>query len=163
ELRPAANRPAAATTPSAAPPLTSGTWALSRRLLALRRAQTSLSDLADSTIALTRSVDTELGAITASVRAGFAQLRTMAKDPAPGGDSIADSERHFNALLAQVKGLSAAVLPLRSKSALLHRYLTEIDETRRSVNRTSLQLLEGLALDLLGLCVIIAAVLVGGS
>jgi hypothetical protein len=148
--------------PAVVTPPASRTWGMVQRLLALHQSRNSLEDLRTTTDELASGVNEDIEVLRAAARPVTARLRVLAKDPGEGGMSLADSEREFKELLARRKLLAAAILPLREESALAKRYATDLQGWRRAVDRESRQVLQGLALALVGVAVALAVVLVGG-
>jgi hypothetical protein len=156
-------------TPTTAPPVasassgpTSGTWAMIQRLLALQRSRSRLEELEAATNELVRRVDEEAKAVRAGLRPILTQLTALAKDPTDSGKSLTDSQREFRDLLERRKLLVAVALPLREEAALARRYASDLKGWNEVVDRESWQALQGLALDLLGVLVALAVILVGG-
>ena len=149
--------PTAAATAETSP----GSMGPLRRLLALQRSRRSLDDLEASTNALAHVVDRDLAAVKQSLDPVTARLRALAKDPTATGGTLAESEREFRDLLKRAKRLAAVTIPLREESALAHRYAGDLQGWQRAVDRQSLQLLQASALDLVGVLVALAAILVG--
>ena len=160
ELRAADPSPAA---PASALTNSAGTWALVQRLVGLRRSRSSLEELRGATRELGRAVDEDITAVRATIRPINARLRALAKDPVEGGASLADGTRQFRELLAQTKALGAVVLPLREQAALARRYASDLQGWKDAVDRETRQTLEALGLDLVGVVVALAIVLIGGA
>jgi hypothetical protein len=151
---------AQAGTPSAA--TASGSWGQIHRVVALQHDHAQLDELANTTNGLIRRVDGELHAAEAMVRPIVGRLRDLTKDPGPAGASLADGEREFRQQLERAKLLGGVVLPLREQSALLHRYAGVLTDAQRAIGRASVQSLEALAVQLGGVFLSIAGILVGG-
>ena len=141
---------------------TSGTWAMIQRLLALQRSRSRLEELEAATNELVRRADEEAKAARAGLRPILTQLTALAKDPTDSGKSLTDSQREFRDLLERRKLLVAVALPVRDEAALARRYASDLKGWNEVVDRESWQALQGLALDLLGVLVALAVILVGG-
>jgi len=141
---------------------TSGTWAMIQRLLALQRSRSRLEDLEAATNDLVRRLDEEVKAAQAGLRPILTRLEALAKDPTDSGKSLTESQREFRNLLERRKLLVAVVLPLREEAALARRYASDLKGWNEVIDRESWQALQGLALDLLGVVVALAVILVGG-
>ena len=149
----------AAAAPSATSP--SGAWALIYRLLALQRSRSSLQDLTRTTLGIVEDTDAEIQATRQSIRPVMARLRDLVKNPTPSGADLAAGQKEFHDLLERAKLLGAVMLPLREESALLHRNATDVQGLTRAVDREIGQVLRGLALELVGVGIALAAILVG--
>jgi hypothetical protein len=132
-----------------------------RRLLALQRGRRSLDDLEAATSDLARSNDRDLQTVKRSLDPVVARLGALARDPATG-TTLAEGEREFHDLLERGKQLAAVTIPLREEAALVRRFADDLQGWQRAVDRQSLQLLQGIALDFVGVVVALAAILVGG-
>jgi Mechanosensitive ion channel len=152
--------PESANSPAAGVAL--GAWAQIHRLLVLQDSRSSLDDLGAATRGLIRDVDGDLQVARAVVRPLLTRLRTLAKDPNTADASPGEGEQQFHRLLEQAKLLGAVVLPLRAESAMLHRYSTALTGSQRAVGQASMQVLRSLGLEVAGVILSIAAVLVGG-
>ncbi len=137
-----------------------GTWALTHRLLALQHTRSSLDQLAKTTTVLEQSIDHDLRATQAGLHPIVGRLHALIGDPRVGG-SLADGERVFHDLLERSKLLGAVVLSLRNESALVHRFAADLDAWKGTVERDSRQVLQSLALGLVGVVIAMAAILVG--
>jgi hypothetical protein len=153
-------RSASDATPAATPPA-SGTTGLVRHLIGVYRVRGSLDHLTQSTRALERSIGDDLHATQASLRPIMSQLRALTADPSPGG-SLAEGQRSFRNLLQQGKALGAVALSLREESALVHRFAGDLDGWKGTVDRDRWQILQNLGIDLVGVVIVLAALLVGG-
>ena len=163
ELHPAGTAGEVAAAPFA-PPATSSTstWDLIRRLVALRQGRRSLEDLSTSTAAVRKDVEAALHtAADSGVKPILARLNELAKDPSPTGAPLAEGEQQFHDLLEQAKRLSAVVLPLRAESSLLQRFSGQLVDSRRSVDRLLALSLENLGIQLAGVVLAIAGILIG--
>lgn len=151
-------------TQAGAPPAAtgSGSWGQIHRVLALQHNRAQLNELASRTNGLIRRVDGEVHAAEAAVRPVVGRLRELTKDPSPTDSSVADGEREFRQQLERAKSLGAVVLPLREESALLHRYADVLADGQRAIGRASVQSLQALAIQLGGVFLSIAGILVGG-
>jgi hypothetical protein len=159
ELRsPAVGPPAAAAV--AGPE--AGTWGMLQRLLTLHRSRSRLEDLEAATNDLVRRVEDEAKAARATLRPMLARLRTLATDPTDSGMSLGESQREFRELLERRKLVVAVALPLREETALARRYANDLKGWNEVIDRESWQALQGLALDLLGVLVALAVIVVGG-
>jgi hypothetical protein len=150
-------------TPAAALTNGAGTWALVQRLIGLRRSRSSLEELRQATLELGRGVDEDIKAVRATIRPINARLRALAKDPVEAGASLADGTRQFRELLERRKGLGAVILPLREQTALARRYASDLQGWKGAVDRETRQALQALGLDLVGVVIALAVVLIGGA
>jgi hypothetical protein len=148
-----------AAAPSAGSP--SGVWALIYRLLALQRSRSELRELTRTTSRIVQDTDAEVQATRQSIRPVMARLRTLAKDPAANGTDLVAGQKEFHDLLERAKLLGAVMLPLREESALLHRYATDVQGLTRAVDGEIGQAFRGLALELVGVCIVLAVIFVG--
>lgn len=146
---------------SAATGSASGTWGALQRLLVLQRSRSRLEDLEATTDELVRHLDEDTKAARASLRPVLTRLRALAKDPTDAGASLSDGQREFRELLERRKLLVAVVLPLREEAALARRFAGDLKGWNEVINRESWQALQGLALDLLGVVVALAVIMVG--
>ncbi len=137
-----------------------GTWALSHRLLALQHTRGGLDQLTKTTTILEQSIDHDLRATQEGLHPIVARLHALIGDPR-GGGSLVDGERVFHELLERSKLLGAVVLSLRNESALVHRFAADLDAWKGTVERDSRQVLQSLALGLIGVIIALAAILVG--
>jgi hypothetical protein len=156
--------PGAATTVVAATPMAaspSGASALIQRLLALHRSRSSLRELTRTTSRIVHDIDAEVQATRQSIRPVMARLRTLAKNPAPNGTDLIAGQKEFHDLLERAKLLGVVMLPLREESALLHRHATDVQGLTRAVDREIGQAFRGLALELVGVGIALAAIFVG--
>ena len=138
-----------------------GTWALVQRLIGLRRSRSNLEELREATLELGSAVDEDIKTVRATIRPINARLRALAKDPVEAGASLADGTRQFRELLERRKGLGAVVLPLREQAALARRYASDLQGWKGAVDRETRQALQALGLDLVGVVVALAVVLIG--
>jgi hypothetical protein len=159
ELRSSTAAPAVAATPTAP---ASGTWGMIQRLLTLQRSRGRLQELETATHELVRRVDEDGKTARAAIRPLLSRLAALAKDPTESGKSLADSQREFRQLLERRKLLTAVVLPLREEEALARRYVSDLKGWNDVVDRESWQALQGLALDLLGVIVALAIIMILG-
>jgi small-conductance mechanosensitive channel len=92
-----------------------------------------------------------------------ARLRELTRDPGDAAptSNAADVEREFQALLQRGKLLAAIVIPFHDESALAHRFGEDLRGWRRALDRQSLQLLQEIGVDLVGVLVAITAILAG--
>jgi hypothetical protein len=139
-----------------------GTWGTLQRLLALQRSRANLRNLDNATNDLIRRLDDEAKASRARVRPLLARLQALAKDPTDSGKSLADSQREFRDLLERRKLLVAVALPLRDQAALARRFADDLKGWNEIIDRQSLQALQGLAVDLLGLLIALAIIFICG-
>jgi hypothetical protein len=144
------------------PTAASGNWGQIHRLLALQHDRAQLDGLANTTNGLIRRVDGQRHTAEGTVRPIIARLRDLTKDSGPTDTSAADGEREFRRELERAKLLQAVVLPLREESALLHRYADVLGDAQRAIGRASVQLLQALAIELGGVLLSVAGILVGG-
>jgi hypothetical protein len=140
----------------------SGTWGMVQRLLALQRSRSRLEDLETATNNLVRSLDEEAKAARAGLRPILTRLDALAKNPTDSGASLDDSQREFRNLLERRKLMAAVLLPLRDEAALARRYASDLKGWNEVVDRQSWQVLQGLALDLLGVLIALVVIFVGG-
>jgi Mechanosensitive ion channel len=159
ELKSSTAAPPVAVTATGPP---SGAWAMIQRLLALQRSRGRLEDLETATNELVQRVNEEAKAARARLRPMLTRLGALAKDPTDSGKSLDESQREFRDLLERRKLLVAVVLPLREELALARRYASDLKGWNEVVDRESWQALQGLALDLLGVIVALAVILVCG-
>ena len=139
-----------------------GTWGTMQRLLALQRSRGNLRNLESATNDLIRRLDDETKASRARVRPLLARLQALAKDPTDSGKSLADSQREFRDLLERRKLLVAVALPLRDQAALARRFADDLKGWNEIIDRQSLQALQGLAFDLLGVLIALAVIFICG-
>jgi hypothetical protein len=140
---------------------TSGVWALTYRLLALRRTRNTLRDLTRRTTDLAQEVRTETQSLRQGSRPLVMRLRELAKEPGAGGAPLEAGQQEFRSLLGQVKLLSAVRLPLREESALLQRYASDAQAWIRTIDQEIGHVLRGIGLELLGVGIALTAILVG--
>jgi len=133
-----------------------------QRLLALQRSRGNLRNLESATNDLIRRLDDETKASRARVRPLLARLQALAKDPTDSGKSLADSQREFRDLLERRKLLVAVALPLRDQAALARRFADDLKGWNEIIDRQSLQALQGLAFDLLGVLIALAVIFICG-
>jgi hypothetical protein len=139
----------------------SGVWALGYRLLALQRTRNTLRDLTRRTTDLAQEVRAE-GQSLRQVRRPFVmRLRELAKDPGAGGATLEVGQQEFRTLLGRVKLLSTVTLPLREESALLQRYASNVQAWIKAIDQEMGHVLRGIGLELLGVGIALAAILVG--
>jgi hypothetical protein len=139
----------------------SGVWALAYRLLALQRTRTALKDLTRRTADLAQEVRAETQSVRQARRPLVGRLRELAKDPGAGGVSVDAGQQEFRSLLGQVKLLGAVMLPLREESALLQRYASDVQVWINAMDQEIGHVLRGIGLQLLGVGIALAAILVG--
>jgi hypothetical protein len=139
----------------------SGVWALAYRLLALQRTRNALKDLTSRTTDLAQEVRADGQSLRGTSRPLVTRLRELANDPGAGGASLAAGQREFRSLLGQVKLLSAVRLPLREESALLQRYASDVQAWIRAIDQEIGHVLRGIGLELLGVGIALAAILIG--
>jgi hypothetical protein len=139
----------------------SGVWALAYRLLALQRTRTALKDLTRRTADLAQEVRAETQSVRQARRPLVGRLRELAKDPGAGGVSVDAGQQEFRNLLGQVKLLGAVMLPLREESALLQRYASDVQVWINAMDQEIGHVLRGIGLQLLGVGIALAAILVG--
>jgi hypothetical protein len=139
----------------------SGTWGALQRLLVLQRSRSRLEGLEATTDELVRHLDEDTKAARASLRPILTRLRALAKDPTDAGASLSDGQREFRELLERRKLLVAVVLPLREEAALARRFAGDLKGWNEVINRESWRALQGLVLDLLGVVVALAVIMVG--
>ena len=157
-------RSSASAQPVAAAPAgpSSGTWVMIQRLLSLQRSRSRLEELEAATNDLGRRLDDEAKAARAGIQPMITRLAALVKDPTDSGRPLADTQREFRDLLERRKLVVAVVLPLREEAALARRYAGDLKGWNEVVDRESWQAIQGLALDLLGVVVALAVILVCG-
>jgi hypothetical protein len=140
----------------------SGTWSAVRRLLAFQRNRQALDDLDGATAALKRRMDDSLKSTRNALSSTVGRLRELTRDPgdAAPATNAADVEREFQDLLQRGKLLAAIVIPLHDESALAGRFGDDLHGWRRALDRQSLQLLQEIGVDLVGVLIAIAAILI---
>jgi hypothetical protein len=90
-----------------------------------------------------------------------ARLETLATSPAADGASPTADQAEFRDLLERAKLSGTVVLALREESALLQRYGSDVQAWTRALDREIGHVLRGLGLELLGVGLSVAAILVG--
>jgi hypothetical protein len=139
----------------------SGTRTFIYRLLTLQRNRRASIDLARSTDELVRATRAELHDTQQAVRPMVARLETLATSPAADGASPTADQAEFRDLLERAKLSGTVVLALREESALLQRYGSDVQAWTRALDREIGHVLRGLGLELLGVGLSVAAILVG--
>jgi hypothetical protein len=158
----ATTAPATVVTTGSQPPVwSSGAQALIYRLLALQRNRRASTELARATSELTRATRAELHDSQQAVRPMMARLETLAAAPSADGATLTADQAEFRDLLERSKLSSAVVLSLREESALLQRYASDVQVWTRALDREIGHVLRGLALELLGVGLALAAILAG--
>jgi len=154
----------AAETTVAAVEASSGTWGAVRRLFALQRYRQTLDDLESVTGTLGRRLDESLKSTRSTLSSTVARLRELTRDPGDAAPAVSapDVEREFQALLQRGKLLAAIMIPLHDEAALAGRFADDLHGWRRALDRQSLQLLQEIGVDLVGVLIAIAAILVLG-
>jgi Mechanosensitive ion channel len=158
ELRPATPTTVVTTSP---PPAVwpSGARALIYRLFALQRSRRTLKELTRTTSELAQATQTELHDAQDAVRPMAARLEVLATTPAPDGASLAAGQTEFRDLLKRTTQFRTVVLSLREESALLHRYGSGLQAWRKALDRELEHVLRGFALELVGVGIALAAIL----
>ncbi len=139
----------------------SGVWALAYRLLALHRTRNTLKDLTRRTTDLAQEVRAETQSLRQARRPLVTRLRELAKDPGAGGATVDAGQLEFRSLLGQVKLLGTVMLPLREEAALLQRYAFDVQAWIKAIDAEIGHVLRGIALELVGVGIALAAILVG--
>jgi hypothetical protein len=159
ELHEATNRPSAAATPASGS--TGGQWNLVQRLIGNYHTRSSLDRLDQRTGALQRSIAKDLQATKADLHPVVSGLRELTNDPSPHG-SLADGQKSFHELLQRNKALSTVLLSLREESALVNRFVADLQGWKASVDRERRQILQNLGIGLIGVVITLVAILVAG-
>jgi hypothetical protein len=149
------------TTASQPPVWSSGTQALIYRLLALQRNRRASTELGRTTSELTRATRAELHDSRQVVRPMMARLETLAASPPADGATPTADQGEFRDLLERSKLSGTVVLSLREQSALLQRYASDVRVWTLALDREIGHVLRGLALELLGVGLALAAILAG--
>ena len=139
-----------------------GTWALLHRLIALRQTWSSIADLSDATTARQRVIDADLRALGAALRGQGQRLHDLA-DVSDAPADMSAEQREFQARLARARALSEVMVPLQQESALLRRFLDDLQAWRRAIDGETGQALKGVGLDLLRLAAALGAVLLAAA
>src|SRR5262249_33469351 len=149
-----------ATSPQAAV-WASGARTLLYRLLALQRNRRVSTDLARATRELVEATRAELRDTQQAVRPMIARLEALATTPATDNASLTADQAEFRDLLERAKLSGTLVLSLREESALLQRFGTDVQAWTGALDREIGHVLRGLALELVGVGLALAAILVG--
>ena len=139
----------------------SGARTLIYRLLTLQRTRRVSIELARATDELARATRAELSDTRQAVRPMAARLQTLATSPAADGASLTADQAEFRDLLERTKLSGTVVLALREESALLQRYGSDVQAWTRNLDREIGHVLRGLGLELLGVGLSVAVILVG--
>src|SRR5262249_22245406 len=131
------------------------------RLLAVQRSRRAAIELAQATGNLARMTRAELQETRQAVRPMAARLTTLAQTPAVDGATLAAEQAEFRDLLERTKLSGTVMLSLREQSALLQRYDNDVQAWTRALDREVGHLLRGLGLELVGVGLSLAAILVG--
>ena len=91
----------------------------------------------------------------------MARLETLAASPPADGATPTADQGEFRDLLERSKLSGTVVLSLREQSALLQRYASDVRVWTRALDREIGHVLRGLALELLGVGLALAAILAG--
>jgi hypothetical protein len=150
--------PTAGARTAAEPASESGTWASITRLLALQRARRTLGQFATSTTELGAEVDADAELGRGALRELSRRLRAVATNPA-ATDAL--TEEDFRRELEKIKGLGAALVPLRAESALLKRVASDVRLWQRGIDRESRKTMQHILFGLVGLVIGLAAIAVG--
>jgi hypothetical protein len=153
---------AADTTVVAATTSGTGTWALLHRLVALRQTWSSLADLSEATTARKRALDADLRTTGGALRAQTRRLHDLA-DVSDAPADMSAEQLEFQARLARARALSEVMVPLQQESALLRRFLDDLQAWRRAIDGETRQALKGVGLDLLRLAAALGAVFVAAA
>jgi hypothetical protein len=144
--------------PAAEPAPASGTWSSINRLLALQRARRTLGQFATITTELGAEVDADAERGRAALRELSRRLRAVATNPAA---SEALTEDDFRRELEKIKGLGAALVPMRAESALLKRVASDVRAWQRGIDRESRKTMQHILFGLVGLVIGLGAIAVG--
>ena len=137
-------------------------WGLVQRLIGIHHARSNLEELAQRTQALERRIGADVRATQTSLRPIVTQLRALTADPSPNG-SLAEGQKAFRRLLKQNKQLAPVLLSLREQSALVRRFAGDLEGWRSSIERERWQVLQSLAIGLVGVVIALVVILVGGA
>jgi len=148
------------TTPQAAA-WSSGARTLLYRLLALQRNRRVSAELSRTTGELAQTTRAELRDTQQVARPMVARLEALATTPATDNATLSADQAEFRDLLERTKLSGTVVLSLREESALLQRYETDVQAWTRALDREIGHVLRGLALELVGVGLALAAILVG--
>jgi Mechanosensitive ion channel len=140
----------------------SGTKGLVRRLVEVHHTRTSLDHLSQSTAVLERNLAREIRDTRASMRPVMSQLQALTADPSPNG-SLIEGQRAFRDLLQRSKQLGAVALALREESAVVHRFVADLETWKSALDREGWLILQNLGIGLIGVVIALAAILVGGA
>jgi hypothetical protein len=140
----------------------SSQWGLVQRLIGTHHTQRSLDRLDQSTAALNRRIQKDLRSTRAAFHSVLSQLTALTADPSPGG-SLAEGQQAFRELLQQSKQMGTIHVSLREESALVSRPAGDLEGWTATVGRERWQILQNLAVGLIGVVVAMAAILAGGT
>lgn len=140
----------------------SGTKGLVRRLVEVHHTRTSLDHLSQSTATLERNLAREIRDNRASMRPVMSQLQALTADPSPNG-SLTEGQRAFRDLLQRSKQLGAVALALREESAVVRRFVGDLETWKSALGREGWLILQNLGIGLIGVVIALAAILVGGA
>ena len=141
-----------------------GIWELVADLFRLSRKGRTLSQQIQSTDHLIQAARQLRGPLVATLR-NLMQSGDQLANQLPGGDPVvlAQQKKQLDALTAEYKQTSSALLPLRKQGILLNLYKTTLTNWRDTVRYESRDVLRSLLVRLGLLAVIIAAVLAVGA
>ena len=141
-----------------------GIWGLVADLLRLSRKGRTLSQQIQSTDHLIQAARQLRSPLVATLR-NLMQSGDQLANQLPGGDPVvlAQQKKQLDALTAEYKQTSSALLPLRKQGILLNHYKTTLTNWRDAVRYEYRDVLRSLLVRLALLAVIIAAVLVVGA
>ena len=136
----------------------SGAWRLTYRLLALQRNRSALKELGRATDELDREVRAEIQTTRETVRPMMARLRELTGPAAGDGPGVEERREEFRRLVGRTRLLGTVLLPLREQSALLRRYVSDVDAWGRTLDRETGQALRGLAVEFVGIVIALGAI-----
>jgi hypothetical protein len=160
EAVPELRSPSPAASATVVPP--SGTKGLVHRLVEVHHTRTSLDHLSQSTAVLERNLAREIRDNRASMRPVMSQLQALTADPSPNG-SLTEGQRAFRDLLQRNKQLGAVALALREESAVVRRFVGDLETWKSALGREGWLILQNLGIGLIGVVIALAAILVGGA
>ena len=160
EAVPELRSPSPAASATVVPP--SGTKGLVHRLVEVHHTRTSLDHLSQTTAVLERNLAREIRDNRASMRPVMSQLQALTADPSPNG-SLTEGQRAFRDLLQRSKQLGAVALALREESAVVRRFVGDLETWKSALGREGWLILQNLGIGLIGVVIALAAILVGGA
>ena len=111
---------------------------------------------------LERNLAREIRDNRASMRPVMSQLQALTADPSPNG-SLTEGQRAFRDLLQRSKQLGAVALALREESAVVRRFVGDLETWKSALGREGWLILQNLGIGLIGVVIALAAILVGGA